>query len=187
MKRLESWLVFIDAKHMASDLASDLHDAFGLLPSFPESGNSFATFAFSFAQDDWSSRTAIAILRSRDVSRCSCSRTTGCPKAALHESPRSQGRHEEPALDRIVRSGRPHRIEEPADLELEAVGIARQRLRCSKYLRGRRAGFAGAALHVANVGGHLLRSHRGLLHVARDFLCRGTLLFHSRCDGRGDL
>jgi hypothetical protein len=39
MKRLESWLVFIDAKHMASDLASDLHDAFGLLPNFPDSGN----------------------------------------------------------------------------------------------------------------------------------------------------
>src|SRR5215213_1355845 len=82
MKRLESRLVFIDAKHMASDLASDLHDAFGLLPSFPDSGNSFATFAFSFAQDDWSSRTAIAILRSGDVPRFSCSRIRGCPKAA---------------------------------------------------------------------------------------------------------
>ena len=52
MKRLESWLVFIDAKHMASDLASDLHDAFGLLPSFPDSGNLLATFAISFTQGD---------------------------------------------------------------------------------------------------------------------------------------
>ena len=93
MKRLESWLVFIDAKHMASDLASDLHDAWGLLPSFPDFGNSFATFAFSFAQDDWSSRTAIAILRSRDVPRFSCSRTTGCPKRQSAPSSKISSRY----------------------------------------------------------------------------------------------
>jgi hypothetical protein len=36
MKRLESWRVFIDAEHMASDrLASDLHDAFVSYQVFP--------------------------------------------------------------------------------------------------------------------------------------------------------
>src|SRR3954462_14749864 len=54
------------------------------------------------------------------------------------------------------RSGRPHRIEKPADLELEAIGITRQRLRRRKYLRGCRSGFAGATLHVGNVGRNLL-------------------------------
>ena len=49
-------------------------------------------------------------------------------------------------------SGCPDRIEELADLELEAVAFARQRLRRRKNLRGSRTGFAGAALHVADVG-----------------------------------
>jgi hypothetical protein len=35
MKRLESWLVFIDAEHMASGPASDLHDAFAYYQVFP--------------------------------------------------------------------------------------------------------------------------------------------------------
>jgi hypothetical protein len=35
MKRLESWLVFIDAEHMASGLTSDLHDAFAYYQVFP--------------------------------------------------------------------------------------------------------------------------------------------------------
>jgi hypothetical protein len=35
MKRLESWRVFIDAEHMASDLASGLHDAFAYYQVFP--------------------------------------------------------------------------------------------------------------------------------------------------------
>jgi hypothetical protein len=39
MKHLESWLVFIGAKHMtsdlASDLASDLHDALAYYQVFP--------------------------------------------------------------------------------------------------------------------------------------------------------
>jgi hypothetical protein len=35
MKRLESWLVFIDAEHMASDPAPDLHDAFAYYQVFP--------------------------------------------------------------------------------------------------------------------------------------------------------
>src|SRR6185369_10032964 len=126
------------------------------LTDFSRFGNSLATFDISFAQGDWSAHAAIAILRSRDVSRFSCSRKqaaqassrfrfgssaiagpasgTGCEPNSRHES------------------GRPHRVEEPADLELEAVGVARQRLRRSKHLRGRRSGFAGAALHVANIG-----------------------------------
>jgi hypothetical protein len=37
MKRLESWRVFIDAEHMASDLASDLHDALAYYQFFPAS------------------------------------------------------------------------------------------------------------------------------------------------------
>jgi hypothetical protein len=35
MKRLESWLVFIDAEPMASGLALDLHDAFTYYQVFP--------------------------------------------------------------------------------------------------------------------------------------------------------
>jgi hypothetical protein len=35
MKRLESWLVFIDAEHLASDPASGLHDAFAYYQVFP--------------------------------------------------------------------------------------------------------------------------------------------------------
>jgi hypothetical protein len=35
MKRLESWRVFIDAEPMASDPASDLHDAFAYYQVFP--------------------------------------------------------------------------------------------------------------------------------------------------------
>jgi hypothetical protein len=36
MKRLEFWLVFIDAEHMASDLqATDLHNAFVSYQFFP--------------------------------------------------------------------------------------------------------------------------------------------------------
>jgi hypothetical protein len=35
MKRLESWRVFIDAEHMASDPASDRHDAFAYYHFFP--------------------------------------------------------------------------------------------------------------------------------------------------------
>ncbi|MEH2548045.1 hypothetical protein V1283_004690 [Bradyrhizobium sp. AZCC 2262] len=75
MKRLESWLVFIDAGHMASDL-QDIRSSrcLCILPIFPDFGNSLATFDISFAQGDWSAHAAIAILRSRDVSRFSCSR-----------------------------------------------------------------------------------------------------------------
>src|SRR4051812_17549098 len=92
MKRLESWLVFIDAKHMTSDLASDLHDAFGLLPNFPDFRKLVRHIRFIFAQDDWSSRTAIAILRSWDASCSSCSRTTGCPRAACASDSNHRGR-----------------------------------------------------------------------------------------------
>ena len=80
-----------------------------------------------------------------------------------------------------------HRIQEPADFELEAVAVAGQRLRRRQHLRRRRAGLAGAALHVGDVGRDLLGALRRLLHVAGDLLRRGALLFHRRGDGRGDL
>ena len=56
------------------------------------------------------------------------------------------------------RSGCPDRVEEFADLELEPVAFARQRLRRRMNLRGGRSGLAGAALHVGDVGGDLLRA-----------------------------
>jgi hypothetical protein len=82
MKRLESWRVLIDAEHMASDLGIRPSRCLSILPTFPDSGNSFATIGISFTQGDWSAHAAIAILRSRDVSCSSCSQITGCPKAA---------------------------------------------------------------------------------------------------------
>src|SRR5664279_3900425 len=84
-------------------------------------------------------------------------------------------------------SGGPHRIEELADLELEPVAVAGQRLRCGKNLRRGRAGLAGAALHVGDVGRDLLGALGCLLHVAGNLLGRRALLFHRRRDGRGDL
>src|SRR6266851_5582520 len=61
-------------------------------------------------------------------------------------------------------SGRAHGVEESADLGLEAVRVARQRLRRGEHLRGCRSGFAGAALHVGDIGTHLLGALRRLLH-----------------------
>ena len=87
----------------------------------------------------------------------------------------------------LVWSGRPYRVEELADLELEAVAVAGQRLRRREHLRGGRAGLAGAALHVGDIGRDLLGALRGLLHVAGNFLRRRALLFHRGRDGRGDL
>jgi hypothetical protein len=53
VKRLESWLVFIDAKHMASDLWHQIITMpFRVLPLFPDFENSFATFGSSFTQGD---------------------------------------------------------------------------------------------------------------------------------------
>ena len=78
-------------------------------------------------------------------------------------------------------------FEEFADLELEAVAVAGQRLRRRMNLRRGRAGLGGAALHVGDVGGDLLGALRGLLDVAGDFLRRRALLFHRRRNGRGDL
>jgi hypothetical protein len=80
-------------------------------------------------------------------------------------------------------SGRPHRVEELADFEFEAVGVAGKRLRGGEYLRGSRSGLAGATLHIGDVGRDLLRALRGLLDVARDFLRRCALLF-DRCRNR---
>src|SRR5450755_3301313 len=82
-------------------------------------------------------------------------------------------------------SGRPHRIEEFADFELEAVAVAGQRLRRRENLRRGRSGLAGAALHVGDVGGDLLGALGGLLDVAGNLLGRRTLLFHRGRDGRG--
>jgi hypothetical protein len=78
MKRLESWRVFIDAEHMASDLGIRPSRCRCILPTFPDFGNSFAAIGVSFTQGDWSAHAAIAILRSRDVSCASCSRKNGC-------------------------------------------------------------------------------------------------------------
>src|SRR3977135_1820593 len=61
-------------------------------------------------------------------------------------------------------SGRPDRTEELADLALEPAAFAGQRLRRGEHLRGGRSGFAGAALHVGDVGGDLLGAVRRLLH-----------------------
>ena len=96
------------------------------------------------------------------------------------------GRNRRPARPAAL-SGRPHRIEELADFELEAVAVAGQRLRRGENLRRGRAGLAGAALHVGDVGGDLLGALRRLLHVAGNLLRRRALLFHRRRDGRGDL
>ena len=52
--------------------------------------------------------------------------------------------------------GRPYRIEELADFELEPVRVAGQRLRRGEHLRRGRAGLAGPALHVSDVRTHLL-------------------------------
>src|SRR5882724_1893197 len=82
----------------------------------------------------------------------------------------------------FVRSGGPHRVEEFADLELEAVAVAGQ---CrGENLRRGRSGFAGAALHVGDVRRDLLRALSRLLHVAGNLMGRRTLLFHGGCDGR---
>src|ERR1700682_2867865 len=67
-------------------------------------------------------------------------------------------------------SGGPNRTEEFADLELEAAAVAGQRLRRGEHWRGGRAGLAGAALHVGDVGGDLLGAVGCLLHLARNLL-----------------
>jgi hypothetical protein len=81
----------------------------------------------------------------------------------------------------------PYGVEELADLELEAVAVAGQRLRRRENLRRGRSGFAGAALHVGDVGTDLLGALSRLLHVAGNFLRCSTLLLYGCCDGRGDL
>src|SRR2546423_12604217 len=103
MKRLEFWLVLIDAEHMASDLES--------APPMPLHLTSFSRFR-KFVRHNrhqfHSGRLVGACrnrnLRSRGVSRYSCSRTTGGLKAACASDSyqRSQSRHEEPASDRVV-------------------------------------------------------------------------------------
>src|ERR1700688_4430326 len=81
------------------------------------------------------------------------------------------------------KSGRAHRVKELADLELEAVAVAGQRLRRRQHLRGGHAGVAGAALHVGDIGRDLHGAFRGLLHVAGNLLGRCALLFHRGRDG----
>jgi hypothetical protein len=53
---------------------------------------------------------------------------------------------------RFLSSGGAHRVEELADFKLEPVAVAGQRLRRGENLRRGRAGLAGAALHVGDVG-----------------------------------
>src|SRR6476619_3326004 len=48
-----------------------------MLAAFPGAGSLLAEFDCSFAQSDWSTRAAIAIFRSKDVSRASCSQNAG--------------------------------------------------------------------------------------------------------------
>src|SRR3979411_2711395 len=69
-----------------------------------------------------------------------------------------------------TRSGRPDRVEEFADFELEPVAFTRQRFRRRVNLRGGRSGLGCAMLHVGDVGGYLVRPHRRVLDVARYFL-----------------
>ena len=81
MERPWSWLFFIDAEHIAAekmvfDLASASSRCRCTVPSFPDFGNSLATFGSSFTQSDYSAHAAIAFPRSKGVSRASYSRTT---------------------------------------------------------------------------------------------------------------
>src|SRR5438034_9106752 len=94
---------------------------------------------------------------------------------------------EPPFFIRIRLSGRPDRIEELADFELEPVAVAGQRLCRRENLRGGRAGLTGAALDVGDVGGDLLGSLRGLLDVAGELLGGRALVFHVSRDGRLEL
>src|SRR6266853_1088242 len=74
--------------------------------------------------------------------------------SCLHGRGRSRSR--QPAALR-----RPHRIQELADFELEAVAVAGERLGRGEHLRRGRTGLAGAALHVGDVGGDLLGALSG--------------------------
>ena len=89
-------------------------------------------------------------------------------------------------LEPLVR-GRRHRVQEFAQLELEAVAVAGQRLGRGKDLRRSRTRLGRATLHVGDVGGDLLGALRCLLHIAGDFLRCRALLFHRGRNGRGNL
>src|SRR5882762_11604461 len=84
-------------------------------------------------------------------------------------------------------SGGPHRVEELADFQLEAVAVAGQQLCRGENLRRGRSGLAGTALHVGDVRRDLLGALGGLLDVAGNLLGRRALLFHRSSDGRGNL
>src|SRR4051812_17050927 len=128
--------------------------------------------------------------RSRDRLISACAEVSGCSPARFASNEKRPGSLPEAGalcLPPTRSSGGPDRIQKPADFELEAMAVARQRLRRREHLRGGGAGLAGTALHVRNVGGNLLGSAGGLLHVARNFLRRRALLFHGSRDRRGDL
>src|SRR5258708_40011721 len=76
------------------------------------------------------------------------------------------------STERQPRAGlcRPHRIQELADLELEAVAVARQRLRRRENLRGGRAALTGAAVHLAAVGGERLGARGRLVPAVGGFV-----------------
>src|SRR5260370_7859851 len=91
------------------------------------------------------------------------------PTASL-TSPRRWPWHRKIAArrcSRSARSGRAHRVEELADLELEAIAVAGQSLRRGEYPRRGGAAPAGAAPHVAAVGGDLLSALGSPLPPAR--------------------
>ncbi|CAN0479528.1 unnamed protein product, partial [Phaeothamnion confervicola] len=81
---------------------------------------------------------------------------------------------------------RAHRGQEFVDLDPELPAFLRQRLRRGQHLGRGGAGLACTLVNVGDVGGDLRRQPRGLLHVAGDFLGRGTLFLDRGGDGRGD-
>jgi hypothetical protein len=110
MERPWSWLFFIDAEHIAAekmvfDLASASSRCRCTVPSFPDFGNSLATFSSSFTQSDYSTHAAIAFPRSKGVSRASYSRITRPAEGSSHSSERLSDRPCEdaaPVSEKIV-------------------------------------------------------------------------------------
>jgi len=84
-----------------------------------------------------------------------------------------------PSEDGPDGSGCSDAAQESIDFISQMGAFARQRLGGGQDLCRGRAGLARSALHINNVRRHLLGALSRLLHVARDFLCRGTLLFYS--------
>ncbi len=73
------------------------------------------------------------------------------------------------------------------DLGLEAMTFLRQRLRGGVHVGRGRAGLAGAAADVGDMGGDFGRAGGGMLHVAGDFPGGGALLFDRGRNRGGDI